>query len=64
MRTDKYVGLDVDKSTIVAVVQNCEGRNLIKTVIEMEGVTVREFVESLSGKIRVTFEEGKIKEMK
>jgi len=58
MRTDKYVGFDVDKSTIAVVVQNYEGRNLIKTVIDTEGVTVREFLTSLSGKIRVTFEEG------
>jgi len=58
MRTDKYVALDVDTSTIVTVVQNEEGRNVISTVMEMEAATIIAFFKALNGKIHVTFEEG------
>ncbi len=57
MRSEKIVGMDVDNSTIVAVVQDYQGRNLIETVVEAEVVTATEFIKSLSWKIRLTSEE-------
>jgi transposase len=59
MRADKYVGLDVDKSMIVAVVEDREGRTVLESVMEAEGSRIRGFFETLCGNdIHVTFEEG------
>jgi len=58
MTSEKYVGLDVHKATIVAAVQDASGRCLITSVIETKAETIRAFIKGLAGTVRVTLEEG------
>lgn len=58
MINHKYVALDVHKSTISAQVQNHLGKTLMKSIIETNSNTVRDFISSISGTLHVTFEVG------
>ena len=58
MTSEKYVGLDVHKATIVAAVQDASGKCLITSVIETKAETIRAFIKGLAGTVRVTLEEG------
>ena len=58
MTTEKYVGLDVHKATIVAAVQDGSGKCLMTSVIETKAETIRAFIKGLTGAVHVTFEEG------
>lgn len=54
-----YVGMDVHLATIVIAVVNAAGKVLMEgVVIETGAETVRQFLRSLRGDVRVTFEEG------
>jgi transposase len=50
--------MDVHQASIVIVVLNGAGKVVMELVIETGAETVRSFLRSLSGDVRVTFEEG------
>jgi transposase len=57
MRT-YYVGMDVHQATIMIVVLNGAGKEIMELVVETGAETVRNFLKSLRGNVSVTFEEG------
>src|SRR5713226_7869081 len=58
MTSDKYVGLDVHKATIVGAVHDASGKCLISSIIETKADTIRAFIKGLTGTVHVTLEEG------
>lgn len=58
MNNIKYVALDAHDATIVAEVQNSFGKSLMKSIIETNPNSIRDFVSSISGTVHLTFEEG------
>ena len=57
MKCDKYIGMDVHQAmTVVAVLDN-EGKVILETMVVTEARAIVRFVQSLSGPLRVTFEE-------
>lgn len=54
----KYVGIDVHQATLVIVILNELGRELMNTKILTNTSAVREFFASLSGTLHIAFEEG------
>jgi len=58
MTSEKYVGLDVHKATIVAAVHDAGGKCLMTSIIETKAETIRAFIRGLTGTVHVTFEEG------
>lgn len=58
MSSDKYVGLDVHKATIVAAVHDEAGKCLMTSIIETKAETIRAFIKGLTGTVHVTLEEG------
>ncbi|MCA1603510.1 MAG: transposase [Acidobacteria bacterium] len=57
MRT-YYVGMDVHQASIVMVVLNGAGKQVMESILETGAETVRGFLKQLRGKVYVTFEEG------
>ena len=58
MTSDKYVGLDVHKATIVGAVHDAVGKCLMSSIIETKAETIRAFIKGVSGTVHVTLEEG------
>ena len=58
MKCDKYMGLDVHQAMTVAVVLDAAGKEVLETMVATEAAALVRFVKSLSGPLRVTFEEG------
>ena len=58
MKRDKYMGLDVHQAMTVAVVMDAEGKVVLETMVATEAAAVLRLVKSLSGPLRVTFEES------
>jgi len=58
MKYDKYMGLDVHQAMTVAVVIDAEGKVVLETMVATEAAAVLRLVKSLSGPMRVTFEES------
>ena len=58
MKYDKYMGLDVHQAMTVAVVIDAEGKVVLETMVATEAAAVLRLVKSLSGPLRVTFEES------
>ena len=58
MKRDKYMGLDVHQAMTVAVVIDAEGKVVLETIVATEAAGVLRLVKSLSGPLRVTFEES------
>ena len=58
MKCDKYMGLDVHQAMTVAVVMDAEGKVVLETMVATEAAAVLRLVKSLSGPLRVTFEES------
>jgi len=58
MKRDKYMGLDVHQAMRVAVVMDAEGKVVLETMVATEAAAVLRLVKSLSGPLRVTFEES------
>lgn len=54
----KYIGMDVHLATTVVAVEDTEGRLLMETILATQGASIVAFLESLSGPLWVTFEEG------
>jgi transposase len=58
MTNDKYVGLDVHQaSTSIAVIDG-DGKSVVEGVVRTRADAIRDFINSLSGNVRVTLEEG------
>src|SRR3989441_3179470 len=53
-----YVGMDVQRASIVIVVLNGAGKLVMQSVIETGAERVRGYLKQLRGKVYVTFEEG------
>ena len=58
MKRDKYIGLDVHQAMTVVAVMNAEGKIVLETMVGTQGSPIRELIESLSGPLHVTLEEG------
>ena len=58
MKRDKYVGMDVHQSMTVVAVMNAEGKIVLETMVPTAASRIRELIESLSGPLHVTLEEG------
>ena len=58
MKCEKYMGLDVHQAMTVAVVLDAEGKVILETMVATEAAAVLRLVRSLSGPLRVTFEES------
>jgi transposase len=58
MKRDKYVGMDVHQSMTVVAVSNAEGKIVLETMVPTAARPIRELMESLSGPLHVTLEEG------
>ena len=58
MKRDKYVGMDVHQSMTVVAVMNAEGKIVLETMVPTAAARIRELIESLSGPLHVTLEEG------
>jgi len=58
MKCDKYIGMDVHQAMTVVVVLDADGRVILETMVLTEAAAIIRFVQSLSGPLRVTFEES------
>ena len=58
MKRDKYVGMDVHQSMTVVAVMNAEGKIVLKSMVPTAASPILELIESLSGPLHVTLEEG------
>lgn len=57
MKQDKYMGLDVHQAMTVVTVLDAEGKVILETMLATEAAAIVRLMQSLSGPIRVTFEE-------
>ncbi len=57
MKQDKYIGMDVHQATTVVAVMDAGGKIVLETVVPTEGAALIRFLQSLQGRLRVTFEE-------
>jgi len=58
MDNTKYIGMDVHKETVSIAVLNSSGKLVMESILETKANTIIQFVEGLSGDLRVTLEEG------
>lgn len=58
MNGKKYVGIDVDQSTLVVAVIDEQGEVISESCIRTRESDIRELLRGLSGRVMVTFEEG------
>src|SRR6266853_481560 len=58
MTSTKYIGMDVHTESISIAVRNSVGKVVMECVIETKASTILQFIDGLSGDLRVTFEEG------
>jgi hypothetical protein len=54
----RYVGLDVYRDTVSAVVLEESGKLVMQTVLATQSSALLEFVGGLRGSVHLTFEEG------
>src|SRR5262249_50719410 len=57
MKCDKYMGMDVHQAMTVVVVLDADGKVILETMVPTEAAAIIRLVQSLSGPLRVTFEE-------
>src|SRR5262249_13387370 len=57
MKCDKYMGMDVHQAMTVVVVLDSDGKVILETMVPTEAAAIIRLVQSLSGPLRVTFEE-------
>ena len=57
MKCDKYICMDVHQAMTVVVVLDAEGKVILETMVATEAAAIIRLVKSLSGPLRVTFEE-------
>src|SRR5437870_4118016 len=58
MKCDKYMGMDVHQAMTVVVVLDADGKVILETMVPTEAAAIIRLVQSLSGPLRVTFEES------
>jgi transposase len=58
MKCDKYMGMDVHQAMTVVVVLDADGKVVLETMVPTEAAAIIRLVRSLSGPLRVTFEES------
>jgi transposase len=58
MKCDKYMGMDVHQAMTVVAVLDADGRVILETMVLTEAAAIIRLVQSLSGPLRVTFEES------
>ena len=58
MNDAKYIGLDVHQATISVAVLDSAGQLAMEAILETKAETILQFIHSLRGSLRVTFEEG------
>jgi hypothetical protein len=58
MKCDKYMGMDVHQAMTVVVVLDADGKVILETMVPTEAAAIIRLVRSLSGPLRVTFEES------
>src|SRR5262245_46448839 len=58
MKCDKYMGMDVHQAMTVVVVLDADGKVILETMVGTEAAAIIRLVQSLSGPLRVTFEES------
>ena len=58
MTSTKYIGMDIHTESISIAVRNSVGKLVMECVIETKASTIVQFIDGLSGDLRVTFEEG------
>jgi len=58
MTSTKYIGMDVHTESISIAVRNAVGKVVMECVIETKASTILQFINGLSGDLRLTFEEG------
>src|SRR6266481_5996924 len=58
MTSTKYIGMDVHTESISIAVRNSVGKVVMECVIETNASTILQFIDGLSGDLRVTFEQG------
>jgi transposase len=54
----KYIGLDVHKETISAVVLDRAGKLIMQSVFATRAAAILDFLQGIKGTLHVTFEEG------
>jgi transposase len=57
-KRDKYMGMDAHQATTVISVIDWEGKQVLETTVATEAATLIRLMESVSGPLHVTFEEG------
>jgi hypothetical protein len=57
VNSDKYIGMDVHQATTVVAVLDAEGKLVLETIVETQAAAIIRLLQSLSGKLRLTFEE-------
>ena len=58
MKRDKYMGMDVHQATTVVAVMNGDGKIVLETMVPTKAAPILELIETLSGPLHVTLEEG------
>jgi len=58
MSDDKYIAFDVHQATTVVSVRNAAGRELDSTIVPTQPQPLIRYLESLRGRLHLTFEEG------
>src|ERR1700730_6882908 len=58
MNDVKYIGLDVHRATVSAVVLDSAGKILMESILETKAATILQFIHGLRGSLHVTLEEG------
>ena len=58
MKCDKYMGVDVHQAMSVIAVIDGEGKVILETMVPTEASALIRLVQSISGPLHVTFEEG------
>jgi len=56
--SDKFIGLDVHKTSISASVLDQDGKLVMQSVFATQAVAIVSFIQGLRGTLHVTFEEG------
>lgn len=57
MKCDKYMGMDVHQAMTVVAVMDSAGKVILETMVPTEASAIIRLVQSISGPLRVTFEE-------
>ena len=56
--SDKFIGLDVHKTSVSAAVLDQDGKLVMQSVFATQGAAILGFIQGLRGSLQVTFEEG------